>query len=274
MGVAKPVQIMIIQVFIAVFLGGCTSSLPNEQAAKSIETADTFSLQQNDYREVNLVDSTQLITELYKGKEIIPSEGYSDFSYSVSFDEGKKLVTVKSSNTVGGNKVEYFIELKDTAGIYSKDEFSTFDDSYKYVRSYFRVNGKRVEVSKTGLANLPNEKPAPSLLWYEKDFGISGKYHKIGKKEFFLLRGLDLYCNGRQCTSYQVFVIQKKKRKIKANTFYFSGLYPYDFENTFLFDEDGDGNPEMFVPKDIGELRDTGDFEKFELEFSRPVKME
>ena len=266
---------MMVPVFLAVVLGACTGSLPEGQVAhQASKIKELEKLPETGKEDAALIDSAQLITGLYEGKTVIPSKDYSGFSYSFDFEERENMVRIRSVDTIAEYKVEYLIVLKDTAGGYSESEFSAFDDSYEFVESYFRVDGKRVDFSEQFFLNLAEEQLTPALIWYDNDFGISSKYYSVNGKDYFLIRGLDLYCNGRQCTGYQIFVIRKSGEELKASAFYFSGLYPYDFENTFLFDQDRDGIPEMFVPKDVDELGGTSDFDIYELEFSRPAKVE
>lgn len=261
-------------ILFSISLDSCTeNNFTNQNDNQSDKLQNISNTEATTTKEFTLVDSSKLITNLYKDRNIISSKDYSNFTYSVNFDKKESIIQIKSTNTLGGYKVNYFIILKDTLGIYSENQFSTFDDSYKYIKSYFEIDGKKLDLTNVELSNLTGEKVVPSLLWYDQHFGISAKYYNVKDKEYFLIQGLDLYCNGSQCTDYQVFIINKSKEDFQTNAFYFSGLYPYTFENTFLFDEDKDGNFEFFVPKDVKKLDKITDFNIYELEFPMPVKI-
>ena len=248
--------ITIYLVFVFILLS-CSDN--NQLNANNSEIAKEFEIQKN-----ALQDSSKLIALLYRDLTKFPFKAYSDFSYEVSYNVENKLITIKSSNTIEGNEIDYFILFKDTANVYVREEYSYTDYSYKYIKSYFSINGQEVDLTKINISDLENQKTEPSLLWYGKDFGISAKFYKIEEKEYFLIRGLNLYCNGNHCSSYQMFLLQKDNNRVKASTYYFSGLYPYDFENTFLFNNN-EGKPKFFLPKEVDELKTIEDFELIEV---------
>lgn len=195
------------------------------------------------------VDSVKLLTSLYKDVKVIPSKTFADFSYDLLYDDHAREVTVKSSKNVEETMIEYFIVFKFLGNDFDRSTFSTSDDAVcQYVTSYFKVDNDSINLERS-LRNNQKEKVAPSLLWYGKDFGITGRCYKFKGKQYFLLRGLDLYCNGHHCTAYQLFAIEKYKSHSKVEVFESAAVYPYDFENTFLFDKHGDGYPDIYLPK-------------------------
>ena len=96
---------------------------------------------------------------------------------------------------------------------------------------------------------MPKRKVYPSGTWHWSIEGSAVKYCKIANKDFYLINGADLYCNGTHCTSYQVYVIAKEGDAVSVNALYFNGIFPYTFENTHFLDIQSDGNPEIFVLK-------------------------
>jgi len=174
-------------------------------------------------------------------------------------------VTIKSSTRVKGINISYFISLKDTANIYTSKNFNLAGE-YKYLGSYFELDGKKVDLTNVKISNN-DEFTKPGIIWYESDFGTALKYYNINGKEIFLINGLNYYCNGRYCASYQVFVLQRQEEKLNASTLYYDGQYPFDFENTFLFDSDKDSTPEIYVPKKVEKLNSRSDFKRRTIKF-------
>jgi|GEM_PF-4445407 len=225
---------------------------------------------------LQIADSSHLITQLYRNVNIISAKEYFDFSYDFSYNPKENTILIKSSKRLDEHKIEYFIVLQNIEEQFNKKNFTPYDDSYKYLSSYFKIDGQKVNLTNIKLSNKDTRLTEPALVWYDESFGISAKHYKLKSKEIFLLRGINLYCNGNQCIDYQIFVIQLQSGHSTANTLYFSGKYPYDFENTFLFDKNADGNPEIFVPKSTRnrELQDISDFEMYTINLSDITKAE
>ncbi len=211
------------------------------------------------------IDSAKVISSLYKGLKIIEEKTYSDFSYDVSYDMASKTVTVKSSKKIEENTIQYVINLRFKGAEFNKNSFSLSDDvSYEYIDSFFRINNDSILLDEN-LRNRATEKISPSLLWYGTEFGISAKHCKWKGKEIYLLRGLDIYCNGHHCNKYQLFAIERHGNGLKVVAFNLSAMYPYDFENMFLFDKNSDGQVEIFLPRNVLKIESASDFEMYSL---------
>ncbi len=193
-------------------------------------------------------DSSKILTSLYKDVKILPGKTFSGFSYNVSYNAHTRQVTIRSGKNVEGTSIEYFIDFKLKGKDFDRNTFVPSDDTqFEYLNSFFKINGDSIGLGKT-LRNSPAEMIGPSLLWYGDEFGFSGRCYKFKGKEVLLLRGLDLYCNGHHCSAYQLYAIEKDERKYKVEVFKSRSAYPYDFENTFLFDRHADGKPEIYLP--------------------------
>lgn len=135
---------------ILILISGCTNDISENKQQKEIKILK----QENNFiSSKNKEDSNYILTKLYKNLTIFPSNNFSDFSYSVSFIEKDKLITVRSENIIAEHKLEYYIILKDINNRYKQKDFSIHDESYKYIDSYFKVDGKKLGLKDSFLSN-------------------------------------------------------------------------------------------------------------------------
>ncbi|MDJ1500695.1 hypothetical protein [Xanthocytophaga agilis] len=203
---------------------------------------------------------------LYKGAEILPYSDFSDFSFKIFYNEQTKIISARSLKKAGGHIIEYRILMKFLGKKYDRESFSIYDDSqYEYYKSLILIDNEEIDLTPVRLVNTKDDIASPFLLWYQKDFDVAVRYYKIKEREIFLFNGVNLYCNGHYCRSYQVFLIQKINNTSKAYGFYYNGLNPVTFQETYLFKTENTPFPQIFVPKNVDELKSKKDFDIYEI---------
>ena len=196
------------------------------------------------------VDSSSTINGLYKGVKVIPSINGNAFSYKYTYEPKSKIVKIVSIKKIDNSNVEYNIELKDTKGSFDRNSFSIGDD-YKYICSYFMLDGIKLPLNKVhALSSKDDFLTQISNIWSDDKSSPIIKLYKIGKKKIFLIKGINPFCNGHNCTDYVVYVLQTENGKGSINAVHFNGTNnPYVFNNFKLFYGADEVNPEILVPK-------------------------
>lgn len=193
------------------------------------------------------IDSARVINKLYADVKLIPFKGYKSFDYRFYYKD--KIVTVISTKTVGDQTIKYVIELKDTKGIFNKNNFSA-GDNYQYLGSYFILGTLKLPLDKVRSINDKTESLTRiSSIW--NDFGgFIVKYYQLKSREIYLIKGTDAYCNGHNCSDYVMYILQKENHHASVQSIYFSGRnYPSEFDNTSLFYTGSDSNPQIMIPR-------------------------
>ncbi|WP_121811966.1 hypothetical protein [Mucilaginibacter kameinonensis] len=215
-----------------------------------------------------IVDSSSIINGLYKNLKVIPSiDGYA-FSYKHTYSPKSKIIKIVCTKKIDGTNVEYDVELKDTKGVYNRNSFSIGDD-YKYITSYFLFDGIKLSLNKVHALNSEDDFLTQiSNIWSGDKTFATTKYYSIKKKKIILIKGIDPFCNGHNCTDYVVYVLQKENGKGSVNAIHFDGTNgPYDFNNFKLF-YDADGvNTAMLIPKNSRPVKSKHDVDMYKINF-------
>lgn len=210
----------------------------------------------------NLADSTKLIDSLYKNTVILKDTEVDSFICSHSYDTITKRIEIKCMAQVNKHKLGYILELTDTAGNYMKEDFYPSGE-FRYDNSYIVLDDKKLPVTQLRYSNDSGSLISPVNVWYGNGFGPVAKYCMLpNKEEIFLVRGINFYCNGTNCSNYKMFVLQKyRDDKISIKCIDYPGNYPYNFENTFLFYLKGTSIPSLYFVKNGKTGVSTTDFE-------------
>jgi hypothetical protein len=196
------------------------------------------------------LDSLELFNLLYSDKKILPS--YTNFE---PFDLSTKLSndTIKFSSTATIKDIPIIYDLYVKSSL-SKEEFKWYnEDQYENIGASFMVDRTLTDISDIKFLNI-NKQIYPAGLWHwsVEDVG-SIKMSEYNNKIYILLNGVDLFCNGAACSSYQLYAIvfDKVTKQIKFNAILTDGIYPYLFSSIHLFEsEDSSKLPEFYILKD------------------------
>ena len=215
-----------------------------------------------------IIDSTSTINGLYKNVKIIPSINEVSFSYKYTYDQKSKIIKVVCMKKIDNSNVGYNIELKDTKGVFNRNNISVGDD-YKYITSYFMLDGIKLSLGKVHALNSEDEfLTQVSNIWSRDKSSPTNKLYKPGNKKIFLIRGIDPFCNGHNCADYVVYIVQKEKGKGSLNAVHFEGTNsPYDFNNTKLFYDTDSINPAILLPKNNRAVSSKADLNKYKIYF-------
>jgi hypothetical protein len=213
--------------------------------------------------------------ELYSDKILLKEKIGGPFNHVIEYDPTSKIIDIKCTNSINSIKIEYEIYLKSQVEKFDKEKFTLFDtDNYEYLKSILKIGINTLDITKKHFENLDSRNLYPSGVWNGSLDGTSLKYYKIAGREILLICGLDMECNGSDCTGYQMYIVQIINDKISFHALLFPGNYPYYFENTFLFENENDNNPAIYVPKlDVSDLKGIEDFDIFSIDFNSLKKL-
>lgn len=194
------------------------------------------------------LDSMTLSDLLYANKRIIPSlTSLKPFSLSVNRKNG--MLVFSAETTVNRLKIEYEVFVK------SSMDIKEFNWQENEISNY---SGARIKVDKTwidvfGAKFFDTEKniyPAGLWHWSVEDIG-SVKMVDYNDKVYILLNGANIFCNGSQCTSYQLYVMvyNKSTKQLNFNAIETDGLYPYLFSSIQFCESAVDKLPEFYILK-------------------------
>jgi len=219
-------------------------------------------------------DTGNIITKFYQNVKAIPYKTDYSFDYKYTFDQINKIIKVVSSKKIGGDSLHYIIDLKDTKGIFNNSHFSVGDD-YQYISSYFMIGDLKLPLNKVhGLNSENNLLTQISNVWSDRSDAMVKSY-RIADRKIYLIKGINPFCNGRNCTDYVVYILQVENGKGSIQAIYFNGINRlYDFNNTNLFyDQSSSTNPKIFIPK-TGKLVNSIDaFDIYDVRFNKLIKV-
>lgn len=210
------------------------------------------------------LDSLTLYNLLYSNKELIQSHiNFKPFTLSTTSSNDTIIFSAKT--TTKDIKVKYDLHVKSNL---SKEDFKWYnEDQYENIRATFTIDKTMIDISGFKFLNS-NSKIYPAGLWHWslEDLG-SIKMTEYNNKIYMLLNGVDLFCNGSQCSSYQLYalVYDKVTKQVKFNAILTEGLYPYQFSAIHLYKSEGSNKlPEFYILKDsITEIYGIEDFNVF-----------
>ena len=209
------------------------------------------------------IDSLMLFELLYGDKKILKSNSLlQPFSIESKSTNGKMFFDAKGS--LNGNEVSYNLVLKSSVSV---EKFNWSNDGLENcIGASMSFNNSRITINDSSFINNKSKiYPAGLWHWSVEDIG-SMKSIDYSDKIYALLNGSNLYCNGKGCTSYQLYILvyDKKTKQLIFNAIETDGKYPYLFSSLNLFDTDKDGLPEFYIVKDnIDEIMGSTDFELY-----------
>lgn len=220
----------------------------------------------NSKHEANIkepLDSLMLVKLLYGDKKVLESQSLlMPFSIKSKFSHRKLFFD--SKGRVNGNEISYNIVLKSNI---TSEKFNWSDDGLeKCINASISFNNSRISIIDSIFVN--NERkvyPAGIWHWSVGDIG-SAKLLEYNGKIYILLNGANLFCNGNNCTSYQLYILiyDKTTKQLIFNAIETEGKYPYLFSSLNLFDKDGDNLPDFYIVKNnIDEITGIEDFELY-----------
>jgi hypothetical protein len=212
------------------------------------------------------IDSAGIINALYKGFKVVPSLNGSAFNYKYTYTAKSKAIKVFCTKKIGNINIAYNIELKDTKGIFNKNSFFIGDD-YRYVNSFFMLDGVKLSLGKVHALNIGEDFLRQfSNVWSGDKSSPFIKLYSTGKRKIFLIKGINPFCNGHNCSSYVVYILQKEGKMCSVHPLYFDGTnHPYDFNNLKLFYSPDDANLSILVPKGSGSVKSKADVNVFKI---------
>jgi len=125
------------------------------------------------------------------------------------------------------------------------------NDIINYSGATIKVNKTLIDVFHVKLFDTEkNIYPAGLWHWSVEDVG-SVKMAEYKNKIYILLNGANIFCNGSQCTSYQLYamVYNKVTKQLNFNAIETDGLYPYLFSSKQFCESTVDKLPEFYVLK-------------------------
>ncbi len=209
-------------------------------------------------------DSLQLDSLLYKDKFVLTEIAFAEgFSYNLSYNIQSKVITAIAKNEVKNHQIRYDINLQYNYDSFVGDKFHFYDEaSYLYINSKFEINKKQIDLRGVSFINEEDRKLFPAGIWMNFEGEPTIKYYKYYGKEYLLLNGQDLFCNGSHCSSFQLYIIVINGDEIQVNPFLLSGVWPYLYTNIKLVDLEKDGLPDIYILKsEKAEIRSINDFD-------------
>ncbi len=213
-------------------------------------------------------DSCSIINTLYKNAKTIPYSNEHSFRCKYSYNQKSKIVKVSCIKQINKSRLEYDVELKDTKGVFNKINFNVGDD-YKYITSYFMIDGIKLSLNKVHALNSDDDFLTHiSNIWSGDKSSPTIKRYTIGKRKVFLIKGINPFCNGHNCSDYVVYILQKENGKGSINAVHFNGTNnPYDFNNFKLFFGPDVVNPAILVPKNNHPVNSQLDLNMYKIYF-------
>lgn len=226
-----------------------------------------MAFQQNDFSS-KYTDSGIIIRALYKNVKLLPSKHFRHFDYKYSYDKITKIIRVVCTKKINKTNLEYIVKLKDNSGIFNDRNFSV-GDNYQYITSYLLMDNLKLPLDSIYAINGGNNFLVQvSNVWNNEASSTTIKVYKVGNRKILLIKGINPYCNGNNCSDYVVYILQEFGGKASLNAVYFNGKnYPYDFNSISLFYRSGIKNPEILVPKIDKFVTGLQDFYIYEIDF-------
>lgn len=194
------------------------------------------------------LDSIALYNLLYSNKRIIPSLT-SLKPFSLSVNRKNDMIIFSAETTVNSLKIEYEVFIKSNMNI--KDFNWQENDIRNYSGATIKVDKTLIDVFKVKIFDTDkNIYPAGLWHWSVEDIG-SVKMVEYNNKVYILLNGANLFCNGSQCNSYQLYamVYNKATQQLNFNAIETDGIYPYLFSSIEFCESTVDKLPEFYILK-------------------------
>lgn len=228
---------------------------------KYIEVSKNTPINNLENKNKSHLDSLELYNLLYSNKQILPSQtNFRPFTLSTT---NRNDTIIFSAKTITKDiKIKYDLYVKSSL---SKEDFKWYnEDQYENIRATFTIDKTVIDIMGLKFFNSDSKiYPAGLWHWSLEDVG-SIKMTEYNNKIYILLNGVDLFCNGSQCSSYQLYalVYDKVTKLVKFNAILTEGLYPYQFSTLHLFkSEMVDKLPEFYILKNgITEIYGIEDF--------------
>ena len=256
------------------FIYGCNTpeSSKMDVSAKT-ETPRTESIGSGSGTDINKISPEMLDSILYAHKFRLKEINKGRFSYEPEFIRGKEIIKIVSRSRVNGQDIEYTIEVRNKDSNLNINKFNFINEqSYEYLNSKIRIGRVSIDITNSHFVN-DSSRVQPAGLWHGSIDSSALKYYRYNNRDYYLLNGANLYCNGTHCNSFQVYLLVKNKNNLKINSIYFQGLPPYEFENIHLVDIYKDGYPEIYIPKgDVAEIKGIKDFDIYTIDSSGELK--
>lgn len=201
------------------------------------------------------IDSLTLVKVLYSDKKILESHVLLK-PFSIESKSSHEKLFFNASGNVNDKEISYNLVLQSNV---SSEKFNWSDYSLeKCINASITFNNSRVGIKDSMFLNN-NNKVYPAGLWHwsVEDIG-SAKTVEYSGKIYILLNGANLFCNGNNCTTYQLYILvyDKATKQLIFNAIETDGKYPYLFSSINLFDMDEDNLPDFYALKNgIEEIR-------------------
>ena len=165
------------------------------------------------------------------------------------FNKIKKEIKIVSNGNIGGHHLVYDLYLFDKNNICKKGKYIPGGD-YDHLNSTITVDDFGVSLMNRKMFSGEYSSD-PLILWHGDSSYQTIKYYKFESKEIYLIQGLNYFCNGVHCSSYEVLILQiDEDNTVSIRSVFYPGYLNLRFEDVFLFDKDNDGKPEILIPND------------------------
>jgi hypothetical protein len=223
-------------IFVGIFIQG--SYVPHLSAEKTSSIAK---------------DTSNMEYVLYNDVNVLKEDTVNNFFYQTLFDKKTKILSQISTCTLNTDTVTYVVNLKIQEKHFDKSKFNFLVTKFKYLSSSIHLNVHKINITNQVFANVKGLTIYPIGLGKSSSSTVL-KYYEYNHKSYYLLSGGELECNGNQCTGYQIYIITKDNAgSYRFNALRYNGVFPYEFSNTYLFDQEKDGLPDIYVTKDYCE---------------------
>ncbi|MGE7774241.1 hypothetical protein ACQKLP_05935 [Chitinophaga sp. NPDC101104] len=211
------------------------------------------------------IERNPVLDSLYKDAKLYGVEFISTFNCTNEFKKATNQITTNCVSTIRGNTFGYSIKMTDTTNNFDTADY-TPTDQFKFDSAYIHFNSKVANITLLPYFNS-EEQSAPVIVWYEPSFGPCAQYYQLSDRKVLLVRGLNFYCNGSNCTNFKIILIQETKgMETSAAILDFPGIYPFDFENIRLFSHKSNESPSIYIVKSGMNGTQTSDFEIIKLD--------
>lgn len=227
-------------------ISACTILMCSQDKDEKVEVVGNAEVARS-----SLVDSINTLSDLYSNHQLFPESTFEDFSYDYTFSDHE--ITLLSGKMMENDSLRYECVFRDST-VFDRSDFlyqELLDNEYS--KSQLVINGENISLDNLNSVGVDVDATAikPLLLWYDSGYGYTAKQISItSKRKVILLRGLDMFCNGYNCTDYLLVIIYMEAGKATRTWCHrMSDASYYSFEDIHLFDTDMDTYPELYLPK-------------------------